>query len=140
MRFWDTAALLPLIMAEPTSQQMLDLLDSDDEVVVWWGTVLECHSAFSRRFREGALSSDELQRAKLRLHGLAARSLEVAPSEAVRVTAQRLVAVYPLRAADSLQLAAALAWAENDAICHPFVTLDQRLRTAAQQENFAVLP
>lgn len=119
---------------------MLALIDIDDQVVAWWGTGLECHSAFSRRFREGTLSSDELQRAKLRLHGLLARSLEVVPSEAVRVTAQRLVSVYPLRAADSLQLAAALAWAENDAIGHPFVTLDQRLRAAAQQENFVVLP
>jgi hypothetical protein len=74
----------------------------------------------------------------------AARSLalnwhEVAPSESLRRSAERLLRVHSLRAADSLQLAAALVAANHDPQSIEFVCLDARLAAAAQREGFAVL-
>ena len=48
--------------------------------------------------------------------------------------------VHPLRAADALQLAAALLWTEGAAMGSQFVCLDQNLREAAVREGFTVLP
>jgi len=64
----------------------------------------------------------------------------VVPSVPLRDRASRLVAVHPLRAADALQLAAALVSSEVTPRGDGFVTLDDRLRTAARAEGFAVLP
>lgn len=64
----------------------------------------------------------------------------VAPSGALRDRASHLVAVHPLSAADALQLAAAFVSSEATPRGEGFVTLDDRLRTAARSEGFAVLP
>jgi hypothetical protein len=47
--------------------------------------------------------------------------------------------VHPLRAADSLQLAAALVAAERDPASLTFVSLDERLSEAATREGFPIL-
>lgn len=53
--------------------------------------------------------------------------------------AQRLLRVHPLKAADSLQLAAALAVAEDDPSSVGFVCFDARLNRAAAREGFSIL-
>jgi predicted nucleic acid-binding protein len=63
--------------------------------------------------------------------------IEVEPTEEVRETARRLLRAHPLRAADALQLAAAFIAAEGRPPTLAFVTLDDRLRTAAAREGFA---
>jgi hypothetical protein len=60
--------------------------------------------------------------------------------EAPRLSAETLLARHPLRAADSLQLAAALAWREGHPGAASFVTLDRRLKEAAAIEGFRTLP
>jgi predicted nucleic acid-binding protein len=57
----------------------------------------------------------------------------------VRVTARRLLRVHNLRAADSLQLAAALVASEGHPASLEIVSLDDRLIDAAQREGFTVL-
>jgi len=64
----------------------------------------------------------------------------VAPTPRLRRTAGRALAAHPLRAADALQLAAALTWSAEQPGGEGFVCLDDRLRDAAQREGFAVLP
>ena len=54
--------------------------------------------------------------------------------------AARLLAVHPLRAADALQLAAALLWCEEQPHAEGFVSLDVKLREAAFKEGFTVRP
>jgi len=58
----------------------------------------------------------------------------------VRARAARLLSLHPLRAADALQLAAALVWCRERTAEAPFVCLDDRLRLAAAREGFRVLP
>jgi hypothetical protein len=57
----------------------------------------------------------------------------------VRRTAERLLRTHPLRAADALQLAAALIAADHDPTSLAIVCLDERLRVAARREGFIVL-
>jgi hypothetical protein len=49
VRFWDSSALVPLILREPRTDWAKRLLDEDGELVVWWGSAIECASAIARR-------------------------------------------------------------------------------------------
>ena len=65
---------------------------------------------------------------------------EVQPSELLRGTTERLLAVHALRAADALQLAAALQWCQRQPVDRHLVSFDTRLRDAAYKEGFTILP
>jgi hypothetical protein len=75
-----------------------------------------------------------------RLDELRAEWDEIEPTESIRRTARRLLRTHPLRAADALQLAAALNAAGDDPASLDVVTLDYRLVDAARREGFRVLP
>ena len=75
-----------------------------------------------------------------RLQEIVTQSTSILPSDMLRARAERLIGAHPLRAADALQLAAALAWCEEQPWNEAFVCLDKRLRAAARQEGFSVLP
>ena len=139
MRFWDASAIVPLLFAEPEREALLGALERDAEMLVWWATPVECASAIARREREGVLELAQASAALERLRALAAAWHEVLPSDAVRNAAQRLLRVHALRAADSLQLAAAVVAAEGEAPSLEFVCLDERLSAAATREGFILL-
>lgn len=136
MKFWDASAIVPLLVDEPPRESLLDLLEGDPLVLVWWGTPLECTSAVARREREQSLTMAEAAKAIERMRALVGEWQEVLPSEPVRTMAQRLLRVHPLRAADSLQLAAAIIASEQDPTSLDFVSLDERLNAAAGREGF----
>jgi predicted nucleic acid-binding protein len=108
-------------------------------MLVWWGTPVECVSALARREREGALANADATRAIDRLRRIAAGWQEVLPYDGVRSAAQRLLRVHPLRAADALQLAAAILASEHEPESLEFVCLDERLNDAAGREGFPVV-
>lgn len=135
MRFWDSSALVPICLAQPTTALARAAHDEDPELVVWWGSAIECASAIARLHREGHLTDREESSAR-DLVGILRRSwFEVQPGDGVREQALRLLRLHPLRAADALQLAAALEWAGSPS-SGAFVTFDERLRVAAQREGF----
>lgn len=138
--FWDSSAVVPLLVAEDRSAEMAALLRSDRSPALWWGSPVECESALHRRRREDAVSPQALATALARLEDLGEDADVVAPTSQVRRKAGRLLALHPLRAADALQLAAALVWADDTPAGQAFVCLDERLREAAQAEGFDVLP
>jgi hypothetical protein len=140
VRFWDTSACVPLLVAEPSTDTVEALLKQDPEPVLWWGAAVECTSALAAAERQGRLSADDLRLALSNLAALRDVSFEVAASEEVRGRAMRLLSVHPLRAGDALQLAAALVWCREQTAGAGFVCLDDRLRTAAAREGFEVLP
>jgi hypothetical protein len=140
MRFWDSSAIIPLCLKEPHTEKIFQLARADEDLVVWWATRIECHSAISRRRREGILSAEAERQAKSILDALAGEWSEVQPSEKVRQRAARLLRVNPLRAADALQLSSALLWANESTSDLEFVCLDVNLREAAFNEGFSVLP
>jgi uncharacterized protein len=57
----------------------------------------------------------------------------------VRRTAERLLRTHPLRAAGSLQLAAALIAADHNPTSLDIVCLDARLSRSARREGFTVI-
>jgi len=140
MRFWDSSALVPLFVREERSPLVDALVEEDPAMVVWWASPVECGSAAHRLRREGVFP---LAEAAQLLTGLAA-AIEAAdvvvPGDEVCARALGLLAVHPLRAADALQLAAALLWCRGRTAGRDFVCMDGRLRTAALLEGFTVLP
>ena len=138
--FWDSSALVPLLLPEPRSSYLSSLLARDDEVAVWWASPVECQSAIYRRHREKPLPVVGLTQALDRLQAIAEDVDTVAATDRVRHRAGRLLAVHPIRASDALQLAAALVWCEEHPRGETFVSLDERLRQAAIREGFLLLP
>lgn len=144
MRFWDSSAIAALSLEESRSPDVDRIAREDPEVAVWWATPLECASAIARHRRAGALSPADEAAALEILDRLSSAWVEIQPGQLVRSHAFRLLRIHPLRAADALQLAAALVWAGTPATGPVpgagLVTLDGRLAEAARLEGLAVLP
>lgn len=138
MTFWDTSALMPLLVNEAASAKRARQLQADAALAVWWGTPVECESALARRVREGSLPTGLVQAARSRLATLTEHWHEVPPSPAVRRLAVRLLRTHALRAVDALQLAAALSLVQAGATAMPFFTADTRLAAAAEIEGLAL--
>ena len=60
MKFWDSSALLSLLVDEPSRDRLLAFLEEDSEVLAWWGTPVEIVCALSRREREGLLTAEDV--------------------------------------------------------------------------------
>lgn len=135
MRFWDSSALVTLLLEQPRSAHARSLVAEDAELVVWWGSGVECASAIARLHRDGQLSTPDERVARATLSELSTAWYEIQPGAAVRDQAMRLLRVHPLRAADALQLAAALEWS-GGAASGMFITYDERLHDAASREGF----
>jgi len=128
-----------LLLEEARSETMRAESAERPQLVVWWGTVVECTSAIGRRERSGALELSEATEALETLDRLTRDWREVPPTPTLRDDAQRLVRVHDLRAGDALQLAAARIAADGEPGALPFVTLDERLALAASREGFPLL-
>jgi predicted nucleic acid-binding protein len=139
MKFWDSSAILPLLLAEPTTRAMQTIVAKDSTMLVWWAAEVECASALARLEREDALEDSATRLAFDRLRQLASGWHEIDPSDAIREAAVRFLRVHALRAGDALQLAAAFVAAERRPPSLEVVTLDERLAGAARKEGFDVI-
>jgi uncharacterized protein len=137
MRFWDSSAIVPLLLDQPSSARSRALLDDDPDIVAWWGTSVECASAVARLRREGHLGASEEAAALRILERLRQDWYEVLPGESVRAQALRVLRLHPLRSADALQLAAALEWSGTPA-SGIVITFDDHLARSAELEGFRV--
>ena len=105
---------------------------------VWWITPVEIASSIARRERGGELPAQTATQAYATLARMGATWHEVLPGEALRESAKRLLRLHSLRAADSLQLASALALAASELEPLEFVSCDTRLADAAARQGLAV--
>lgn len=140
MKFWDTSAVVPLLVPSARTDAAIARVREDAAMVVWWGTWTECVSACARLEREGRLTADGMALALGRLHALADHWIEVPAGAAVREQATRALRLHPLRAADALQLGAAIVAADHSPATMEFVTNDERLSLAAAREGFVTKP
>ncbi len=138
MKYWDSSALVALLVEEPQSAERRATIREDPVVVTWWGSRIECASALNRLERERRFEGDGFDRSMDQLGLLAASWIEIEPLGQVRKRAMRLLRLHPLRAADALQLAAALAAADEDPQQLDLVCSDDRLSRAAHREGFIV--
>lgn len=139
MRFWDSSALIPLVVREPATETVEDWLRVDPDVALWGLTWIELAGAVERSVRDGRVAPPARQALLRRIARIAADAHEVSDIAAVRSRALPLLARHPLRAADAAQLGAALLIADPDPSSLTIVVLDQRLAHAAEREGLRVL-
>lgn len=139
MRFWDSSALVQLLVVQNAESKVSGWVKADAKMAVWWSSRVECASALQRLAREGILTRAEGEKAEAKLQAFASEWIEVDPTPKVRDSALRFLRVHALRAADALQLAAAFVAAEGNPTALEFVCLDQRLCEAAAKEGFRIV-
>lgn len=139
MRFWDSSAIVQLYIEQGLQKSARRLYVEDEDVVIWWATPVECVSAFIRYQREGGCTEEQIRRVLRRFSAHSRRWDQILPVPALREEAERLLRRHTLRAADALQLAAAWLAADQKPDSLEFVSLDQRLRDAAEKEGYRVL-
>jgi predicted nucleic acid-binding protein len=133
--FWDASALFPLCVRQGITPRAIAQYESYD-AIVWWATPVEIASALARLVRMNQLDSGDWTTARKLAKNLADSWSLIQPSNVLRSKAVQLVERYDLRAADSLQLAAALSWCEDIPQGRVFLTADQKLREAALLSGF----
>lgn len=139
MRFWDTSAIIPLLIAEQGTARAKTWYREDPEIIVWTLTRVELFSALARRRKEKSAAAARLLTVRRDLIRAWEQWSEVTAIEIVRRHAERIVETHPLRAADALQIGAAVIAAEDNPAGLEFVTFDENLAAAAEREGFRVL-
>lgn len=139
MKFWDTSALAPLVIDEPATEAMRELIAADPDVIVWMLSSVELLSVLGRIGRQARSLADLLPTVRLDTMDLFRHWASVTHVEGVKRRAERLVGVHPLSAADAMQLGAALLASGDRPETLPFVTLDRHLARAARLEGFRVV-
>ena len=134
MRFWDSSAIVPLLLREDSTKSVRELYAGDPHIVVWMLSDVEFRSAVCRLRREGAVTAAVADAATGEFDAIWTRSVVVSSVESVKERAKRLLGVHPLRSADALQLAAALVASNERPAALDIVTLD------ARREGFRVHP
>jgi len=137
--FWDTSAIVPLLVREHKSDDVRRILQEDGNIIASWITPVEVSSSLWRRRHHNHLSLEEHQRAETRFAQLSTRWLEVAQSAVAIEVALDLLARHRLRALDAIQLGTLISIREALSKL-PFITLDEKLAAAARAEGFPVLP
>jgi predicted nucleic acid-binding protein len=85
------------------------------------------------------MTTKESRLSLARLDYLRDRWNEVQPTDDLRRRAERLLGAHKLRAADALQLAAALVWCGNRPRGRVFIGADGSLSDSAEAEGFTVI-
>jgi len=110
------------------------------DLVVWWATPVEIAGALARLVRMKQIDPADCATARKLANVLSDSWSVIQPSDALRTKALLLVDRYDLRAADSLQLAAALEWCEDAPQGRGFLTADEKLRKASLLSGFDAQP
>lgn len=140
--FVDSSALVKLYVPEYGHQE-IRLLPSP--LIVSELARVEVPAAFWRKHRIGELDAGDAgiltQAFEVDFHGNdGGRFAQIAVTPVLLDEAARLVAVHPLRASDSVQLASALHTQRALATAVPFAAFDQGLRSAAATEGMPLQP
>ncbi len=139
MIFWDSSAIVPLLVNEPKTKEAQDILKEDRNITVWCLTYLEATSALNRRLRSEEIHFGHYRAGEERLKRLHLSWDQILFSDRLVKLSARLLRTHPLRTADSLQLAAALIAGGSDPSQVSFLSYDDRLNEAAVKEGLRVL-
>lgn len=140
MRFWDSSAIIPLLVLEKQTEYCINAFKADKEIMVWTMSRIEVFSALCRRLRENALNEESFESANKRINDLFDIAFDIVSISKVKERALRLLRVHPLKAADALQLASALVATQEDTSRLPIMCFDEMLKQAARREGFVVNP
>lgn len=135
--FWDTSVLVTLCVDQTSTPQAL-LFEGKYRIAVWWATRVEIVSALAQLLRQKKITDPEYAHGKQQAEGIANLWRVIAPSAKIALDARAVLDHYPIRAADALQLAAAMEWCEGNPTGNVFLSFDQRLREAAGLAGFTL--
>jgi len=135
--YFDTSALIKLVIAEDGTDQAKLLWQQAGEVVVSRLAWPEGIAALAAAHRGRRVSGRGYQTASDGLRSCFERCTMVSIADLLVDHASDLAAGYDLRAAGAIHLATALAVMEADSV---FVTWDRRLRLAAIQAGLVSAP
>ena len=136
--FWDSSALVPLCVTQRATAGA-HTMSQRYEMVVWWAAAVEIRGAAARLLRTGLLTLTQHAGAQIRLTELRSLWREIFPNALLRDRAELLLDRFPLKAADALQLAAALAWTSGRPRDRAFISGDTQLLDAARELGFRAL-
>jgi predicted nucleic acid-binding protein len=142
LNFWDTSALITLYLPEYQTAVIQDFFKSCEKGKnsVWTLTLVEFVSTLCRLKRETKLAATTFDQVHREIIEFLKTANQVEDVERVKERACRLLHVHPLKAADALQLAAALCACLERPQGQTFVTLDSRLASSASREGFSIYP
>jgi hypothetical protein len=140
MRYWDSSALVALHVEQTATPRVRELYAKDPDVLTWVLSDVEVRSGIARLARDASLEAVAAQDAIARIEAFWESVHEISLVEAVKRRAKRLLGVHSLKAADAMQLGAALAGAYDNPLGWEFVCLDHSLGAAARREGFIVVP
>lgn len=138
MNYWDSSAIIPLIIAEPKTEKVTEFWEKNNFNTTWTLTSVEVMSTLARLRRMGSLNDLLYENASKEWRKIQIMFEVIKDVEKVKVKAEHLVRIHPLKAADALQLASAMLIAEREPATCDFVTLDEQLGRAASLEGFTV--
>ena len=135
--YFDSSALVKLVLAEEHSSLVADLWDACDSVGASHLGYAEVCSALSRS-RGERLSGDEAHRQAVERWDDSWESIRPVPlTDELAQAAGRCAATHGLSGADAVHLASALAIGRDHVVMAVF---DRRLHQAAQAEGLATVP
>lgn len=82
----------PLAVQEGRSADVQALARTDSNIVIWWGSPVECASAVQRRLRDGSLDQPTALQVAADLSRIFRSCNEVVPTDQVRSLAMQLLA------------------------------------------------
>ncbi|MFT3797339.1 type II toxin-antitoxin system VapC family toxin [Microbacterium sp.] len=114
--YFDSSALVPLVIAEPTTARCNGIWDQADAMVTTTLSFVEVHAAIAQAARQGRLGEAEHRRALAAFEARWGDMVHVTPGDAILANAAHLAAAHALRGYDAIQCATALAVASDDFI------------------------
>jgi hypothetical protein len=139
VKFWVASAIVPLLVAETTTERLQALGQRDPDMLAWWGSAVGCASTLARLERDAALDPKSAELAFQRLRLVADAWHEIEPSEPVR---ENTVRFFSCACAAGRRCAAArrgLRCCGTPSASLQVVTLDDRLADAMRREGFALV-
>jgi uncharacterized protein len=135
--YFDTSALIKLVVAEAGAEQARLLWQHAAEIVVSRLAWVEAHAALAAARRAGRIAGDGYVAAVRGIRQCFERCTVVGFADPLVDHAADLAAEHALRAADALHLATSLAVLEPDSV---LVTWDRQLLQAAGRAGLVTAP
>ena len=133
--YFDTSAIIPLIVKEPSSERCNRVWNESSRVVSVRLLYPEARSALAKAERLGRLSAQQREAAIVELETIISEVDHIEVTEALAHRAGELAQAHGLRGYDAVHLAAASAVADSDVV---LVTGDSDLANAANSIGIAV--
>jgi len=133
--YFDTSALLPLVVSGPSSGRCLDLWSACDQRVASMLVIAEGHAALSQARRLGRLTVEQYRDACALLDDRISGIDLVVAARHIVDTAAHLTRDYPLSGYDAVHAATALEWIDEEIVV---ISGDVDLLTACQAMGLAI--